>query len=78
MPSSSIPLAYYTFAHAGLATALLALVIDPALAGVSFYHPKMIALVHLLTLAWLSGSILGSFYIVAPLALRCRCHKELA
>ena len=70
MPSSSIPLAYYTFAHAGLATALLALVIDPAMAGVSFYHPRTIALVHLLTLAWLSGSILGSFYIVAPLALR--------
>jgi sialidase-1 len=70
MPSSSIPLAYYTFAHAELATALLALVIDPAMAAVSFHHPRTIALVHLLTLAWLSGSILGSFYIVAPLALR--------
>ena len=43
---------------------------DPSLPGASFYHPRMVALVHLLTLAWLSGSILGSFYIVAPLALR--------
>ncbi len=29
----------------------------------------MIALVHLLTLGWISGSIIGSFYVVAPLAL---------
>jgi hypothetical protein len=29
----------------------------------------MVALVHLVTLAWISGSILGAFYIVAPLAL---------
>jgi hypothetical protein len=70
VPSSAIPLAYYTFAHAAFAAALLALALDPALPGASFYHPRMIALVHLLTLGWLSGSILGSFYIVAPLALR--------
>jgi len=69
-PSSAIPLAYYGFAHAGLAAALLVLVLDPALPGASFYHPRMVALVHLVTLAWLSGSILGSFYIVGPLALR--------
>jgi hypothetical protein len=29
----------------------------------------MIALVHLLTIGWISGSILGTFYVVAPLAL---------
>lgn len=69
-PSSAIPLAYYAFAHAGLATALVVLILDPGLPGGSFYHARMVALVHLLTLAWLSGSILGSFYIVAPLALR--------
>ena len=27
-------------------------------------------IVHLLTVPWLTGSILGSFYIVAPLVLR--------
>lgn len=70
MPSSAIPIAYYTYAHAGLAAALLVLLIAPALPGASFYHPRMVAIVHLLTLAWLSGSILGSFYIVGPLALR--------
>ncbi|HET8647843.1 MAG TPA: hypothetical protein VFO85_20255, partial [Vicinamibacteria bacterium] len=35
-----------------------------------FYHPRMVAVVHLVTLGWISGSILGSFYIVGPLALR--------
>lgn len=69
-PSSAIPLAYYLFAHASLAAALLVLLIDPALPGGSFYQPRMVALVHLLTIPWLSGSILGSFYIVGPLALR--------
>ena len=69
-PSSAIPIAYYAFAHVGLASALIVLAADPGLPGASFYHSRMVALVHLLTLAWLSGSILGSFYIVAPLALR--------
>jgi hypothetical protein len=69
-PSSGIPLAYYVAAHAGLALAFLILAIDPSLPGTSFYHPRFVALVHLLTVVWLSGSILGSFYIVGPLALR--------
>lgn len=70
IPSSALPLAYFAFAHAGLAAAFLVLAIDPAMPGGFFYHPRMIALVHLVTLAWLTGSILGAFYIVAPLALR--------
>jgi hypothetical protein len=69
-PTSAVPVAYYATAHAAIAAAFLALVIDPRLPGGSFYQPRVVALVHLLTLAWLSGSILGSFYIVAPLALR--------
>lgn len=70
MPSSALPLAYYLVAHAGFGAALLVLVIDPGLPGTSFYQPRVVALVHLLTLAWLTGSILGSLYIVGPLALR--------
>jgi hypothetical protein len=69
VPSSAIPIAYFAFAHLCFAAGLAALAANPGLAGVSFYHPKMIALVHLLTLGWISGSILGSFYVVAPLAL---------
>ena len=49
---------------------MLALVVDPTLPGASFYHSRMVAIVHLLTVPWLTGSILGAFYIVAPLILR--------
>jgi hypothetical protein len=69
LPGSPLPLAYFAFAHAALATALGILVIDPGLPGGYFLHPRMVALVHLVTLGWISGSILGAFYIVAPLAL---------
>ena len=70
MPASALPLAYYATAHAGFAAGLAVLVVDPSLPGTSFYHPRLVALVHLLTLTWITGSILGSIYIVAPLALR--------
>ena len=68
-PSSNLPLADFTFAHVCLASALIALAISPSLPGPFFYHPRMIALVHLLTLGWITGSILGALYLVAPLAL---------
>ena len=70
MPRSALPLAYYAYAYSALLLALFSLIVDPRLPGASFYHPAMVALVHLLTVGWISGSILGSFYIVGPLALR--------
>jgi hypothetical protein len=69
LPSSALPLAYFMIAHAGLAGAFAMLAVDPGLPGGYFLHPRMVAVVHLVTLAWISGSILGAFYIVAPLAL---------
>jgi hypothetical protein len=69
-PSSALPLAYYLVAYTGFAAGLAVLAVDPSLPGTSFYHPRFVALVHLLTLAWLTGSILGSLYIIGPLALR--------
>ena len=70
IPSSALPLAYYLAAHGGFGAGLLVLAADPSIAAGSFYSPRFVALVHLLTLAWLTGSILGSLYIVGPLALR--------
>ena len=70
LPSSALPAAYYGFAHIAFFAAALVLVLDPTIPGTSFYHPRMVALVHLVTLGWITGSILGSFYIVGPLALR--------
>jgi hypothetical protein len=70
LPASDIPLLYFVFAHICLAMALAVLVVRPDLPGGFFHHPRMIAVVHLVTLGWISGSILGAFYIVGPLALR--------
>lgn len=69
-PSSLLPLAYYLVGYAGFGAGMLILATDPSLPGASFYQPRFVALVHLLTLGWLTGSILGSLYIVGPLVLR--------
>jgi len=44
--------------------------LQPTAIGGFFYHPRLIAVVHLVSLGWITGSILGSLYIVGPLALR--------
>lgn len=70
LPAVDIPLLYFGLAHVCLAAAFVILIVDPSLPGPFFLHPRMVAVVHLVTLGWISGSILGAFYIVAPLALR--------
>jgi hypothetical protein len=66
---SALPAAYFAAAHVALAAAAGVLVVDPALPAGVFYQPKVIALVHLVTVGWLTASILGAFYIAGPLAL---------
>jgi hypothetical protein len=70
MPARWVPLLYFAFGHICLATAFAALALEPrSLAGFS-YHPRMLAVVHLVTLGWISASILGALYVVGPLAFR--------
>lgn len=68
LSSPTVPLIYVAGAHACLATALTALIVNPGLPGAFVYHPRALALVHLVTLGWVSGSILGALYMVMPLA----------
>ena len=35
-----------------------------------YYHPRILALTHLITLGWITGNILGLLYIICPMALR--------
>jgi hypothetical protein len=35
-----------------------------------FYHSRMLAIVHLVTLGWITSSILGALYLVGPIAFR--------
>ena len=39
-----------------------------AIAGF-FYHSRMVAIVHLVTIGWIAMSILGMVYIVLPMRL---------
>lgn len=70
LPPRVLPLLYYAVARLALLTALLAVAVDPTAVAAFFYHARMLAVVHLVTLGWLTCSIVGSLYIVGPFALR--------
>ena len=70
VPPTRLPLLYFGFAHLSLLAALAAIAVDPRGVSGFFYSPQMLAVVHLLTLGWITGSILGAIRVVGPLALR--------
>lgn len=70
LPARWPPLLYLGFAHACLATAFAVAAWRPAEIAGFYYHPRLIALVHLVTLGWISSSILGALYLVGPLTFR--------
>ncbi len=61
---------YLAGAHLALITAFSMLAWRPDILAGFFYHPPAMALVHLVTLGWITGSILGWIYMVGPIALR--------
>src|SRR5215831_3784276 len=70
LPPRLLPLLYLGFAHVALAVAVATVAIDPRGVAGFFYHPRMLAIVHLVTLGWITASILGALYLVGPIALR--------
>ncbi len=71
-PPSRIVLAYVGTAHlALLGAAVLAVVAADELAQ-SYLHPRVLALVHLVTLGWLTSTALGAVYALLPMVLRAR------
>lgn len=70
LPPRLLCLLYFALAHASLALAFGLVAYDPVAASGFFYHSRMVAIVHLVTLGWITGSILGALYIVGPVALR--------
>jgi hypothetical protein len=69
-PPPRLPLVYLAFGHGALLLALLVAAIAPASIDTFFYQPRMFAVVHLVTLGWITHSILGATYLAAPMALR--------
>ena len=70
LPPRVVPVLYFGLAHLFLVGAFGALVLDPRSAAGFFYQPRTIAIVHLITIGWISASILGALYIVGPMAMR--------
>jgi len=69
LPDSLLPRLYFGFAHLSLLLAFTLLALRPNHFTGFYYHPQMIAVVHLVTLGWITGSIFGALYLVAPMAL---------
>ncbi|MGE5245714.1 MAG: hypothetical protein ACM3SQ_15940 [Betaproteobacteria bacterium] len=72
LPPRLLPILYLGAAHLALAVAFAAVALEPRRATGFFYHPWMLGIVHLVTLGWITASILGSLYLVGPIALRVR------
>lgn len=70
LPPRWLPILYFGTAHVSLALAFACAGLWPRAVTGFFYHSWMVALVHLVTLGWITLSIAGAFYIVAPAALR--------
>jgi hypothetical protein len=70
LPPRLLPVLYFSAAHVALALAFGAVAMDPRGVSGFFYHPRMLGIVHLITLGWITASILGSLYLVGPIALR--------
>lgn len=70
LPPRRLPLLYFGFAHLCLAAAFALVALDPRGVAGFWYHPKMVAVVHLVTLGWITSSILGAVYMIGPMALR--------
>jgi hypothetical protein len=70
LPPRLLPVLYFAAAHAALIVAFAAVAFDPRGVSGFFYHSRMLGIVHLVTLGWITASILGSLYIVGPVALR--------
>jgi hypothetical protein len=70
LPARALPLLYLGTAHGSLALACLLAACWPRAVAGFFYHAWLVGLVHLVTIGWISFSILGAFFIVGPLALR--------
>jgi hypothetical protein len=68
IPSRGLVLLYLATAHLSLALAFALVGSDPLAVAGFFYHSRMVAVVHLVTIGWIAMSILGNVYVVLPMA----------
>lgn len=69
-PARVLPWLYFGCAWIFLALAFAAIVWDPRGVAGFFYHARLTGIVHLVTLGWITMSILGALYMLGPIAMR--------
>jgi hypothetical protein len=69
IPSRGLVVLYLTTAHMSLGLAFALLAWNPYAVAGFFYHARMVAVVHLITIGWIAMSILGMIYVVLPMTL---------
>lgn len=75
-PAWDVPLRYLlTAATAFIVAALGVAWLGPELAG-HYYHPRIVALAHTVTLGWITLAILGASYQLIPIVLDCPLWSE--
>lgn len=75
-PPRALPITYFLFGHVALLSATLVAAIAPRWIAGFFFSPRTVAVVHTVTLGWITTSILGATYIVMPLALRAELRAR--
>lgn len=73
---SRLPIYYFALGHVYLFLAFAGLAVFPHRATGFFYSSWIMAPVHLVTLGWITCSILGALYMIAPMALRSRLEES--
>jgi hypothetical protein len=75
-PSPLVPLAYLICAAGAFLVASLGVAwLAPELAG-HYYHPRLLALTHTVTLGWITLAIMGASYQLIPIVLERRIWSE--
>ena len=69
MSNRVLPVIYFAAGHAVLVAALILVALRPEAIAGFFLHPRLAAVVHAITLGWLTTSILGALYVIWPVAL---------
>lgn len=76
IPPRGLCVLYFGLAQASLVVAFALIAMDPVGVAGFFYHARMLAIVHLVTLGWITSSILGALYLVGPMAFRARLRAN--
>jgi hypothetical protein len=67
IPSRPLVLLYLATAHISLALAFALTAWNPHAVAGFFYHSRMVAIVHLVTIGWIAMSLVGMVYVVVPM-----------